>query len=231
MKTNAQLLRLGLLLGVCAWLPARNSRAAALNFHLDLNTASLAANPAGPFSLDLQFSQGNGLPNTVTLSNFVFTAGAPAGSPTLSGGASGGLGSTVLLRDTSFLNEFYQGFSGTTLAISFDVSTTLNASAGTPDLFTVSILDLNLNPILTTSPGVGTSAETDYLVGVTVDDATTFSSVKTYTSNVPGSTTPGVSAAATLAVPEPSSLVLLTLSLGAFGGLALRRKLVRDLIV
>ena len=192
-----------------------------LSFHLDLNTTSLVANPSAPFSLDLQFSQGNGLSNTLTLSNFVFTGGAPTGAATTLGGASGDLGSGVLLRDTSPLNDLYQGFSGTTLGISFDVSSTLNPSAGTPNLFTVSILGADLLPILTTSPGAGTTAETDYLVGVPIDDSSTFASVRTYTSNVPGSTTPGGTVAASpLAVPEPSSLglMLLALSLGAAGG-------------
>ena len=200
-------------------LPAVNTPAATtLSFHLDLNTAALVANPAAPFSLDLQFSQGNGLSNTLTLSNFVFTGGAPAGAATTLGGASGDLGSSVVLRDSSPLNDLYQGFSGTTLGISFDISSTLNPSAGTPNLFTVSILGADLLPILTTSPGVGTAAETDYLVGVPIDDATTFASVRTYTSNVPGSTTPGVTVAAS-PVPEPSSLgiLLVALSLGAAG--------------
>ena len=215
--------RLGLLLlGAFALLPAAgNSRAGTLNFHLDLSTASLVANPAAPFALDLQLSRGNGLPNTLTLSNFVFTGGAPVGAAAALGGASGNLGSSVVLRDTGTFNDLYQGFSGTTLDISFDVLSTLNPSAGTPGLFTVSILDQNLFPILTTSPGVGTTAETDYLVGVPIDDSSTLASVRTYSSTVAGSTTPGVSVTASAAaVPEPSSVVLLfALSLGgALGG-------------
>ena len=215
-------LRLGLLLGASAFLPvAGNSRAATLNFHLDLSTASLVANPAAPFALDLQLSRGNGLPNTLTLSNFVFAGGAPVGSAVTLGGASGNLGSSVVLQDTGALNDLYQVFSGTTLDISFDVLSTLNPSAGTPDLFAVSILDQNLFPILTTSPGVGTTAETDYLVGVPIDDSSTFASVRTYSSTVAGSTTPGASVTASAPVPEPSSVALLfALSLGgaALGG-------------
>ncbi len=228
MNTHVTLLRLGLglLLGASGFLTATgNSRAATLNFHLDLNTASLIGNAAAPFALDLQFSQGNGLSNTVTVSNFVFTLGAPVGSATTSGGASGGLGSSVVLVDSSPINDLYQVFSGTTTGLAFDVSTTLNASAGTPNLFSVSILDKNLLPILTTSPGAGTPAETDYLVGVPIDDASTFSSVRTYSSTVTGSTTPGVTVAAS-PVPEPSGLALLltALSLGAGGEAACWRR-------
>ena len=232
MKTRVLRLRLGALLlgasaaGLLLVFPAVNAPAATtLSFHLDLNTVSLVANPSAPFSLDLQFSQGNGLSNTLTLSNFTFTGGAPTGAATTLGGATGDLGSSVVLRDTNPLNDLYQGFSGTTLGISFDVSSTLNPSAGTPNLFTVSILGADLLPILTTSSGVGTAAETDYLVSVPIDDSSTFASVRTYTSNVPGSTTPGVTVAAS-PVPEPSSIALLlvALSLGVCGERLIRRR-------
>lgn len=226
MKRPIRHLSLSLLTGACLLLSAQISRAD-LAFHIDINTASLVGNAAAPFSLDFQLSQGNGLSNTVTLSHFTFTGGSATGSPTVTSGVTGDLGSTVVLHDTgSAINEFYQGFSGATTAIGFDVSTTLNASGGTPDLFTVSILDNSLANIQTTSPGSGTVSATDYLAGAPIDVTTVVASATTYTSNVSGSTTPGVTASVT-AVPEPAAYGY-TIGLGALMVLLARRAKARN---
>ena len=213
MKTSSfRKAALGLVLAAAAtvW-SAAPSDAATLSFHVDLNPASLVGNTAGPFALDFQLGKGNGLANSVSVGNFTFQGGTPTGTGTTSGGASGGLGSTVFLMDLATINEYYQTFSGTVALIGFDVTTTLNPSAGVPDLLTVSILDNALNPIRTNSPGSGTSAATDYLVGLQIDDHAAFASVSTYTSNVVGSTTPGVIARVS-AMPEPSSFAWLGLA-------------------
>src|SRR5438876_718777 len=76
------------------------SGAALLAFHVDVNTAPLVGNSAGPFSLDFQLIDGSGtlaVPNTVTLSNFTYGGGGAVGLPTLSPGATGSLTSTISL--------------------------------------------------------------------------------------------------------------------------------------
>lgn len=100
----------------------------------------------GPFTLDIQFIDGTGLPgdlnnNTITLGNFSFGGGSAVGGGTAVGGASGSLPAGITLHDTSFFNEYLQDFQPGTL-LKFDVSVTnvFNPS-GIPDLFTVAILD------------------------------------------------------------------------------------------
>lgn len=80
--------------------------------------------------------------NTATLSGFSFgPGGGPAGSPTMTGGASGDLGSTVALSETGFLNEFTQPFMpGNLLSFRFEL-TQLTQPLGFPDEFTFAILD------------------------------------------------------------------------------------------
>ena len=64
-------------------------------YTFSMNTTPLVGN--GPFTLDLQFLDGSGLPvdlnnNTVALTNFAFGAGgSPSGGGTVTGGASGSL--------------------------------------------------------------------------------------------------------------------------------------------
>jgi len=185
------------LLAIAGALSARVSSAAL--YHVDVNTAPLIGNPAGPFSLDFQLNDGSGLGdgnNSVTIGNFVFGTGGPLGSATLLGGAAGDLASGVTLTDTTAFNEFFQSFTaGSTL--SFDVSLTANADAGpTPDAFVFGILDYSLGNIPTT--GVGDSL---LLINISADAL----NVQTGNSISPA----GVVAT----VPEPSSFVFAGLGL------------------
>lgn len=126
---------------------------AALMFNVSLNTSALIGNANGPFTIDLQLNDGSGANvgnNTASLSNFLFGGGAASGSPTPLGGASGGLNSTVLLQDSSFLNLFDQTFNPGSV-LSFDVLLSTNVDAGaTPDGFFFSLLDGLGNQIPTT---------------------------------------------------------------------------------
>lgn len=125
-------------------------------YTFSMNTAPLVGN--GPFALDLQFLDGSGSPadlknNTVTLTNFAFGAGgSPSGGGTATGGAAGNLSSGVTLNDTSFFNEYFENFTaGGILSFTIDTTNVLDPS-GTPDLFTVAILDSGLNELPTAGP-------------------------------------------------------------------------------
>lgn len=94
--------------------------------------------------------------NAVTLGGFSFGGGHAASCATPNncdaiGGATGDLGSTVTLRDTTFFNAFVQRFTpGGTLAFVLGFSTNLDAG-GTPDAFSLSILAGGV-PIATLDP-------------------------------------------------------------------------------
>lgn len=110
-----------------------------------IQTGSLIGDPAGPFSLDFQLNDGSGTGdgnNTAVLSNFTFgTGGGPVGSATLAGGATGDLGSSVQITDNGFLNEFTQAFTpGSQIQFQLDLTTNVDAG-GTPDQFSMAILD------------------------------------------------------------------------------------------
>jgi hypothetical protein len=110
-----------------------------------MNTSALVGN--GRFTLDFQFLDGTGLPadlnnNTVGLTSFAFGAGGSAsGSGSATGGASGTLASGVTLTDAGFLNEYAESFKpGSQLSFNIATTNVLDPS-GTPDLFTLAILD------------------------------------------------------------------------------------------
>ncbi len=118
-----------------------------------MDTTPLVGN--GPFALDFQFLDGSGTGdanNTVTLTNFAFGGGSASGGGTATGGAAGSLASGVTLQDISFFNEYYENFTpGTLLSFTIDTTNMLD-SGGTPDLFTVAILDSGLNELPTNGP-------------------------------------------------------------------------------
>ena len=187
-----------LLMTAWAMLAAATSQATSLSFHVDVNTSSLVGNLNGPFSLDFQLNDGGGtMTNVVSLSNFIFTNGAPTGAANLIGGATGNLSSGVTLTDALFFsNEFYQGFSATTTHIGFNVSMTQNVEPGIPDAFSMAILDSSLSNIPTTGLG-------DSLLLVNIGSSPLhFSDIQLFRSTAPDS---GVTVAAT---PEPGTVGL-----------------------
>jgi len=206
-----------LAIAIAALLAPAATQAANFNFHVDLNVASLIGAPNSPFFLDFQLNEGSGTaPNSVTISNFLFTGGSASGSPSLFGTASGNLGSSVSLSDnpSSPFNEMFQGFSGSTTDIQFDVSLSQNSPGVTPDGFLVSVLDSEANnpPILTTDSGNSS------MLTVPIGSANTLGDVQTFTSTSPAGATATVSA-----VPEPSSAVALIGGVGCLLGLRRRR--------
>lgn len=181
------------------------SESHALTFHAEINTSSLINDSTGPFSIEFQFNDGLGVGdanNTVTIENFTFDGGSASGTPSLVGGAGGSLSTSVTLMDTSFFNDFVEGFvPGSTLG--FDVSSTTNVDLGaTPDIFYFTILDGNYIPIPTLGLG-------DAFLLVTIDSpippVETFGTDASRTTIAINPPTPQQPAP----VPSPGSLSLL----------------------
>src|SRR5262249_33851582 len=125
-------------------------------FHVSLDTSALTTylDFFAPYTLLFQLTDGDGTANnSVQITNLLFgTGGSPAGSPTLSGGASGSLASGLTLTDTGFSNSLLEGFTPGS-ALEFDVHSTSNFAGGTPDQFAFSLLDGIGTPRLSTDPG------------------------------------------------------------------------------
>src|SRR5262245_8804966 len=135
---------LGIALGLCWGFNVTICHA--VSFTVTIDTTGLAAygTPPAPFALEFQLIDGDGtVNNTVTLSNFDFGAGGgSSGAPTTTGGASDDLSGTVILTDSSFFNEFIQGFiPSATDPLSFLLDVTENVEPLTPDAFSLAIFD------------------------------------------------------------------------------------------
>ncbi|MDB5290526.1 MAG: sorting protein [Phycisphaerales bacterium] len=183
-------------------------------FYVSVNTSPLTTNPNianGPFAVDFQLNDGSGTNdgnNTAMLSNFTFGAGGSlSGVPSLTGGASGDMAATVMLTDTTFFNDFSQGFTPGSV-LTFKVDLTTNVDGGlTPDQFSFAILDSSGGSIPTTDLAGS-------LVTVNLDSTAaiqTFSGTGFY-SDVTVTITPVVSAAAPLPTTFAASAILLALA-------------------
>jgi hypothetical protein len=142
-----------LLCAFALWLAPMGNADTIYSFSLD--TTSLGS---GPFALDFQFLDGSGTlidlnNNTVSLTNFTFgTGGSASGGGTATNGASGSLASGVTLQDSAFFNEYFENFTpGTLLAFTID-TTNVADPGGTPDLFSIAILDSFGAELPTTGP-------------------------------------------------------------------------------
>lgn len=190
-------------------------------YTVSLDTSQLAANYGGPFGLDFELIGSNG--NTVTFSNFSFgTGGSSGSSPFLTGGASGSLGTTVSLTDTTyFLNDFNQQFTpGSTLTFTLDSTQVAPTPGGFPDNFSMAILygydtvnGYNPNnipptggtPVPTNDPS---GNDTNFNFNINGPGSMTLYTYgyNTLTGTVPITVTPQS------AIPEPASGVLMLLS-------------------
>jgi hypothetical protein len=134
---------------------ALSAAASTVTYDIAIDTAPLIGHPAGPFTLDFQFTDGSGTGdanNTVTLSDFNFGGGSAVGAPGLTGGASGDTSSGLSLTDSSFFNEVTQGFDpGSTLKFTFTETGNVEPG-GTPDEFSFAILDSSFADLPSTSP-------------------------------------------------------------------------------
>jgi len=135
--------------------------AGSIKLDFSLDTAQLVSSPGGPFSIDFQFLDGGGTAdanNMLNISNFTFGGGSAIGSAALTGGITGGLISGVSIVDSSFLNEFTQGFMPGS-SLKFQVTSTANVDAsGVPDEFSFAILD-----------GIGVEIPTEGLASIGSD--------------------------------------------------------------
>jgi hypothetical protein len=172
-------------------------------YNVSIDTSPLIGNAAGPFMLDFQFLDGSGLDdgnNTVTLSGFAFGSGSPTGSASTFGGVAGDLLTSLTLTDTSFFNEFTQGFTpGNALAFVVDLTTNVDLG-GVPDEFTLAILDSSGFQIPTLGP-----FDTVLLADITSGNPSLFSYGSDTSRNAVASGEPIALAAPSVSqVPEPS---------------------------
>src|SRR5438128_2404745 len=188
--------------------------------HADIITGSVSLDTSalsGPFELAFIFTDGSvtgDANNTVTLGNFLFGVGGSAGTVDLSlsfGGESGDLTSGVSLIDSSFLNIFASSFTPGSL-LSFDFGLTTNVDAGgTPDQFSLVLLQADGSVVNTEDPTGANS-----LLTVNLDSAQP--AFSTFASDL----TPAPIVRESATAPEPASLPLL--AIGLIGALWSARK-------
>jgi len=139
--------------------------------------------------------------NTATMTNFSLAAGTAAAIDSLNTSGSGinpanGLGSSIVLNDSSnFLNEFAQSFTAGD-ALSFTLDLTTNVALPNPDQFSFAIVDPAGNPIHTSDP-----TGFDNLLAINIDSLTARPNLY---SNLVTITTP---------TPEPGSISLIGVAL------------------
>ena len=195
-----------------------------------LNGNSFGA--GGPYALDFTLAGGANT-NTATVGSFNLGGGS-ANSSTISttGGASGTIaptGGVTVTDDASInpsagaFNDFNEVFTPGSSSVTFDVDLTTSFVSGTPDRFTVSILDQSGNPIPTTDTG---NSDEYALVGVDITGPSmTVGSVSTYSAGAgAGAIIASVAPLGPPAVPEPTSLVLTCLGIGTLLGASRLRR-------
>jgi len=179
----------------------------ATTYNVSLDTTSLVGHPAGPFYLYLVLTDGNGVGdgnNTITMSSISFGGGSPLGSPVLFGGAAGSLEAGLSIVDNSFLSLFSQQFAPG-LGLAFSLNLTSNDDlGGTPDRFTLFVLDSFGVPLPTLAPAG------DYFLGVDLNSGGgTFDNWASDPARAPSVGNPvAIPTPAVNPVPEPDNLCI-----------------------
>ena len=188
---------------------AATAMANVITYDVTVNTSSISGTTG---SLDFNFNPGSLVTQSASLQILSFTSnGTLAGSPELTGDASGALPGTLTFDNGTGFNDYFEGFTfGSTL--SFDVSLygpALSAPDGTStsgSTFAFSMFSdaAGTTPTLTSDTTDGFA----FTVDVNLDGSTT---VTNYSSET------GIVAASgpVSAVPEPGNLALIGLGLGA----------------
>jgi hypothetical protein len=185
-------------------------------YNVTLDMSGLPTLGTGDYSFAFEMVDGDGVANnTVTISNFTITD-TLIPSLSLSGGASGNLGTSLSLPDDAAGSGFSaatQGFNHTagSGSLSFTFSYTGAFAGGSPDEFGFEISDNNGNPIVSNPASNG---------GVLIDlDFSSASAAPVAFAADPsfGSIDPTLQ----LVLPEPGSIALLTLGFGVLGMLGL----------
>jgi hypothetical protein len=139
---------------------------------VSVNTSSLQGQAGSEVFFELTDGSGTGNGNnTATMSSFALGGGAVGAVDPFStfGGASGGMGSSVSITDTSPDNQFAQLLTpGATLSFKLDLTTFVEPAGFAPDGLFMFMTDPNGNSIASTSDPSGFNS----LLAVTFNSAT-----------------------------------------------------------
>jgi hypothetical protein len=175
----------------------------ALPYDVRVGTPALSGTPA---QLAFDFINGDSSANSVTISAFA-TNGA-LGSFSITGDVTGSLPGSLVLRDTSFFNEYLQNSTlGTDLSFLFETSTNAPAASSFPDAFSFFVLNSTGTASLfpTTDP---TGADALFKLDIT---GTSEGTLTVYTATG-GEAVISVATA----IPEPATIVLLSTGLAGW---------------
>jgi hypothetical protein len=205
---------------------------AQLLYHVAVDTSDLTASSAyyAEFTLSDGTVVSSGVPstnNSVLLSAFTLGGGALGAVLPPIGDASGNMNSSITLADgdPGGIADFAQGFEpGSALNFNVDMTTVVN-SGGVPDVFTMYLLDSNLNQLTTNAPADTPNA----FIRVNLTSSTlTIGDVQAYGNTTvpvppPVITNIGGGGGGAPGTPEPSSITLL-MGCIVFGSLAAFRR-------
>ena len=191
-------------------------------YSVTIGTAPLAADSSLPFYLAFELADGSGTgdgDNAAVVTNVQPGEVISGIAPTVFGnGVSGDLSTSVQMTDIDSFEYFAQPFFFSNF-LSFQLDLTTNVDTPAPDTFLFWILDSSQAPI----PTLATDG-LDEFAQIIIDSS--LPTVQTYASDISRQTSAGETLALdepefTVNTPEPAGI--LTIGLGLFGILALRR--------